>query len=297
MTSIETALQPLSWELTRISEEVPPTLGLVLPDDVRTRIRALSGNSKMPDISKLYHILRALDAGIIDITSGSFSREPSNRPPFWIYASTRAPILDTERLTQAIAAWMMLSYPGIGHRTARELHPDAFAWQQIHLGTTPTQLARKILPSLYTHLLLETNTPILLTDRDGTPYQWHLRRAPSSDAYTAELVSYPPDLYRGKYPFSYSLKFSIATLPGTPSLFLTCRPGVRRWVGWPAGRGKAGFHDKRQKTTSSHLRSHTIEKKLNGLPVHQPFSNNLAFMSSSLTWLCSCAIHKHFQRS
>jgi len=233
VTSIETALQPLSWELTRISEEVPPTLGLVLPDDVRTRIRALSGNSKMPDISKLYHILRALDAGIIDITSGSFSREPSNRPPFWIYASTRAPILDTERLTQAIAAWMMLSYPGIGHRTARELHPDAFAWQQIHLGTTPTQLARKILPSLYTHLLLETNTPILLTDRDGTPYQWHLRRAPSSDAYTAELVSYPPDLYRGKYPFSYSLKFSIATLPGTPSLFLTCRPGVRRWVGWP----------------------------------------------------------------
>jgi hypothetical protein len=31
MTIAETALQPLAWELTRIPEEVPPTLGLVLP--------------------------------------------------------------------------------------------------------------------------------------------------------------------------------------------------------------------------------------------------------------------------
>jgi|GEM_PF-5443263 len=233
MTIAQTALQPLAWELTRIPEEVPPTLGLVLPDEVRIRIRGLTGNGKLPEINKLYHILRALDTGIIDFAKGSFSSDPGSRPPFWMYNSTRATLLDSARLTQAIAAWAILLHPGTGHSLARELRPDAFAWQQVQLDTTPLQLARKLLPSLYTHLLLETNTPILLTDRDGTPYQWRLRRAPTSDPYTAELVSYPPDLYRGKSPFSYSLKFSIGTMPGTASLLLTCRPGVRRWVGWP----------------------------------------------------------------
>jgi hypothetical protein len=233
MTITQTALQPLVWELTRIPEEVPPTLGLVLSDEVRTRIRALSTNGKFPEVNKLHHVLHALDAGIIDIARGSFSTDPDKRPPYWIYDSTRAPMLDSTRLVQAIAAWAILSYPGAGNRLARELVPSMFTWETVHLGTIPVQLARKLLPSLYAHLLLETNTPILLTDQDGTLYKWRLRRAPSSDAYTAELVSYPPDLYRNKYPFSYSLKFSIGTLPGSASLFLTCRPGVRRWVGWP----------------------------------------------------------------
>ena len=148
MTIAETALQPLAWELTRIPEEVPPTLGLVLPDDVRIRIRGITGNGKLPEINKLYHILRALDAGIIDFAKGSFSSDPGSRPPFWMYNSTRATLLDSARLTQAIAAWAILLHPGAGHRLARELRPDAFAWQQVHLGTTPSQLARKLLPSL-----------------------------------------------------------------------------------------------------------------------------------------------------
>jgi RNaseH domain of pPIWI_RE/pPIWI_RE module N-terminal domain/MID domain of pPIWI_RE len=232
LTTIETALQPLAWELTRIPEEVPHVLALPLPDEVRTRIQALSSNGKQPEIHKLYHSLRALDAGIIDFARGAFSADPRERPPFWMYNSTRAPLLDPTRLVQAIAAWGIVLYPGAGHRLARELVPTMFTWQRVHLGTAPTQLARRLLPSLYAHLLLETNTPLLLTSQDGTPYRWRLRRAPSSDPYTAELVSWPPDLYREKYPFVYALRFSIGTLPGTATLLLTCRPGVRRLVGW-----------------------------------------------------------------
>jgi RNase H domain-containing protein/argonaute-like protein/MID domain-containing protein len=242
MTTRETALQPLAWKLDHIPEEIPPVFGLPLPDEVRTRMRALSPNGKLPEIHKLYHVLRALDAGIIDITTGSFSFDPNKRPPYWMLNSTRAKLLDSTRLVQALAAWGITLYPGAGHRFAEALTPSAFAWQQVHLGTAPQQLAQKLLPSLYTHLLLETNTPIVLSDRDGTTYHWQLRRAPSIDPYTAELVSYPPDLYYGKFPFVYSLKFSIGTMPGTSSLFLTCRPGVRRLVGWPLLTEKGYLH-------------------------------------------------------
>ncbi len=251
------AVQPVAWLLGEYSS-LPDTLRKVqvlrLPPPIRGTISCAEIEiPRLPPIASLHdalasfsHVIAAFDAEVFR------SEEPS---PRWLYARADQQ-LNVGRLKTLIIAWLLTTHNDSrrSERTVADWGQIDWSWGVLDLEAAPLQLKRMLLPALVARSLLDQGYQLPLDSAAGT-VMLPLRLVPlMTQRYIAELISDP--LSSGADQYSIVLRFWVEPMPGFETLWLYCRPSVRRWEGRPLIEGNNVFL-KRGRSRSVYLRRST----------------------------------------
>ncbi len=237
-------IQPLSWEISAVPDELRCVYALRLPEHWLTILKSLGEVDRMYPLTSLYLSLRALAPEVLHIYLNAFSNTPSRRPSYWLLAQADTGTLNEERLLWAIHAWLHACYSSGEVRTvAQQLKATDLHWERVDLQQASPDIITGAVPGLVARWLIRAKFEFGLTNGSGQLATYPMRLAPSTGS-DVDLVTWPPAALSRQhieYSYSYYLKFRMATLPGSDMPRLLCHPGIRRWVSQPlAGVSKSG---------------------------------------------------------
>src|SRR5580692_2988963 len=99
-------IQPLSWEVPVIPDELRFVYALRLPAHWISLLKSLADVDRQHPLTSLYLSLRALAPEILHIYPNSFSDDPDRRPLYWLVADAEGVALKEERFLWAIVGWL-----------------------------------------------------------------------------------------------------------------------------------------------------------------------------------------------
>jgi len=226
------AVQPIAWAVNDFPDESRYVYALRMPNEWRDAIGGLEKIDEVsPPTDSLHNTLPGLAPEIIHIF-WPFHKDPQKRPEYWLVAeSPQDPndAIDSTKLAQVIKGWLITCY---GSQRAGSVSKiiDAYkpVWEAVDLQEAPRAFRQEVLPGLAARYLLRHGFQFILRDIAGNPATWPVFLTTGSYG-DSELIT---EVIEGR-SYSYYLQFSTYTLPGSETIYLLCRTGIRRWVNQP----------------------------------------------------------------